>query len=63
MTRKLDENAISRLERTLAERFGDPLTAVRPIIIESCTCNQCGGMMELEGDTCSECGTMEPELD
>ena len=64
MTRKLNESVVSEIERALTERFGDPLTEVRPMIAESLTCEGCGCMKQLEEEeTCNQCGMMQTELD
>lgn len=65
MTRKLDEGAISQIERALTERFGDPIAnVVIPKPIGPTLCEGCGCMQELEEEeeACSECGMMQDEL-
>lgn len=65
MTRKLDEANLKQIERTLAERFGDPIDGVvLPQLVEASLCEGCGCMKELEEEeTCNQCGMMTTELD
>lgn len=61
MKNSLNEAAVTKIYRTLLERFGEPLQAT---IVEGAeTCSQCGGMMELDEATCSNCSSMPGELD
>lgn len=61
MKNTLSEAAVTKVYRTLLERFGEPLQAT---VAESVsTCSQCGGMMSLDEATCSSCGSMPDSLD
>lgn len=51
---------LNNIKRTLQERFGNPIVGDRiEALTKSNTCQDCGGMMELEGTTCSQCGMMD----
>jgi len=61
MATRLDEGTVKEISKDLIERFGDPIVGPRlQLEAEGCSCNQCGGMMELDELTCSQCGMMAP---
>lgn len=51
------------LSRSLNERFGEPLVGLRLNESAGMTCDGCGGLLEMTGDTCSQCGMMQASLD
>lgn len=64
MTRRLDEGTAKEIQDVLEERFGEPITDVRPVIAENLTCEGCGCMKQLEEEeTCDECGSMPTNID
>lgn len=54
-------------DKPKADRNWSDPSVVREADVEehdkSCTCNQCGGMMEMDGTTCSQCQMMPEGID
>lgn len=63
MKHLLSEAVVEKIMAQLVERFGEPITqGTVKLVTEATTCNECGGMMEIEQGACTSCGAMPTEM-